>query len=97
MTKTSRTTTVERHQPPAETANVEQRPSGADIRRAAAAAAGAAPEPTLVTVRALVSHDTMRVGSLATVPYTPRVQRLIESGYLCAAVDDDPLSWMTIE
>lgn len=96
MTKTARTTTVERHQPPAETANVEQRPSGADIRRAAAAA-GAAPEPTLVTVRALVSHDTMRVGSLATVPYTPRVQRLIESGYLDAAVDDDPLSWMAIE
>jgi|WetSurMetagenome_2_1015567.scaffolds.fasta_scaffold00456_7 hypothetical protein len=50
----------------------------------------------IVKVRALINHDTMRVGDVAAVPYTERVQNLINGGYLEAAVEDDPLGWLEI-
>lgn len=51
----------------------------------------------LVTVVALVSHDTMLAGERHTVPYTARLQELINRGYLDPAIDDDPLAWMSLE
>jgi hypothetical protein len=50
----------------------------------------------IVKVRALIHHDTMRAGNVAAVPYTERVQHLINDGYLEAAVEDDPLGWLEI-
>ena len=52
--------------------------------------------PRLVTVRALISHNSMLAGETATVPYTERLQNLIARGYLDPAVEADPLTWMDI-